>query len=88
LLRVTLPDGLVVPTAESMGLPSHWPDSEAVTRAIGDRWLDSSAALALWVPSYVEPSEHNLLINVQHPSLSEVTLQKERDPFEFDPRLV
>ena len=88
LLRVTLPDGLAVATAESMGLPIRWRDSEAVTQAFGDRWLDSAAELALWVPSYVEPSEHNLLINVEHPRLSEVTLLAERDPFEFDPRLM
>ena len=88
LFRVMLPDGLVVPTAESLGLPSGWRESEAVTQAFGDRWLDSSAALALWVPSSVEPSEHNLLINAQHPRLSEVKLQTERDPFEFDPRLM
>ena len=88
LFRVMLPDGLVLPTAESLGLTSGWRGSEAVTQAFGDHWLDSSAALALWVPSYVEPSEHNLLINAQHPGLSEVTLHKERDPFEFDPRLM
>ena len=88
LFRVTLPDGLVVPTAESLGLPSGWRESDVVTQSFGDLWLDSSAALALWVPSYVEPSEHNLLINAQHPRFSEVTLHRERDPFEFGPRLM
>ena len=87
LFRVILPDRLVVQNAEAMGLPVNWRDSEAITRAFGDRWLDSAGALALWVPSYVEPAEHNLLINAEHPRLSEVTLVKERDPFEFDPRL-
>ena len=43
---------------------------------------------ALWVPSYVEPAEPNLLINPNHPRISEVTLVVERDPFEFDPRLI
>ena len=87
LFRLELPDGLVVPTAEAAGLPRNWRDSEAVTQAFGDRWLDTGADLALWVPSYVEPAEHNLIINALHPRLSEVTLVAERDPFEFDPRL-
>jgi RES domain-containing protein len=88
LFRVILPDGLVAPTAEAIGLPTRWRNSEAVTQSFGDRWLDSGADLALWVPSYVEPAEHNLLINAEHPRLSEVLLVKERDPFEFDPRLM
>jgi RES domain-containing protein len=87
LFRLELPDGLVVPTAQAAGLPDDWRDSEAVTQAFGDRWLDTGAELALWVPSYVEPVEHNLIINALHPRLAEVALVKERDPFEFDPRL-
>jgi RES domain-containing protein len=87
LFRLELPDGLAVPTAEAAGLPSRWRDSETVTQAFGDRWLDTGIDLALWVPSYVEPAEYNLLINAVHPRLAEVTLVKERDPFEFDPRL-
>ena len=77
----------MVSTAQAAGLPGNWRDSEAVTQAFGDRWLDTCAELAVWVPSYVEPAEHNLLINALHPRLSEVALVKERDPFEFDPRL-
>jgi RES domain-containing protein len=87
LFRLELPDGLVVSTAQAAGLPGSWRGSEAVTQAFGDRWLDTCAELALWVPSYVEPAEYNLLINALHPRLSEVALAKERDPFEFDPRL-
>ncbi len=87
LFRLELPDGLVVSTAQASGLPGNWRDSEAVTQAFGDRWLDTCVELALWVPSYVEPSEYNLLINALHPRLSEVALVMERDPFEFDPRL-
>ena len=87
LFRLELPDGLVVRTAHAAGLPGSWRDSEAVTQAFGDQWLDAGAELALWVPSYVEPAEHNLIINALHPRLGEVALVTERDPFEFDPRL-
>jgi RES domain-containing protein len=87
LFRLGLPDGLAISTAPAAGLPDNWCDSEAVKQAFGDRWLDTCAELARWVPSYVEPAEHNLLINALHPRLSEVALVKERDPFEFGPRL-
>lgn len=87
LFRLELPNGLVVRTAQAAGLPGNWRDSEAVTQTFGDRWLDAGAELALWVPSYVEPAEHNLIINALHPRLAEVALVPERDPFEFDPRL-
>ena len=75
-------------TAQRLGLPSRWRDSAATTQVFDDRWLESSAGLALWVPSYLEPAEHNLLVNAGHPLLPQLTLIKERDPFEFDPRLM
>jgi RES domain-containing protein len=87
LIRLGLPDGLEVSTAQAAGLPDNWRDSEAVTQAFDDRWLEIGADLALWVPSYVEPAEYNLLIDALHPRLPEVALMKERGPFEFDPRL-
>ena len=87
LFRLELPDGLVVRTAQAAGLPGNWRESEAVTQTFGDRWLDAGAELALWVPSYVKPAEHNLIINALHPGLAEIALVTERDPFEFDPRL-
>ncbi len=87
LFELTLPAGAVPPSAQELGLPPHWRQSETVSQAFGDRWLDEAAHLALWVPSYVEPAENNLLINAAHPLLAQVMLVKERDPFEFDPRL-
>jgi RES domain-containing protein len=87
LFRLELPEGLTIPTAEAIGLPSDWRASETISQTFGDRWLDVGADLALWVPSYVEPAEHNLLVNGGHRGLSEIRLVRERDPFEFDPRL-
>ena len=87
LFRLELPEGLTIPTAEAIGLPSDWRASEASSQAFGDRWLEEGTGLALWVPSYVEPAEHNLLVNAGHPRLQEIRLVRERDPFEFDPRL-
>jgi RES domain-containing protein len=87
LFRLSLPGKQVVAHAADIGLPKDWRRSDAISQAFGDRWLDAGDALALWVPSYVEPSENNLLINAEHPALAQIKLLKERDPFEFDPRL-
>ena len=88
LFRVTLPADVQLATAHAQGLPAHWRGAESVSQAFGDAWLDSGQALALWVPSYVEPEEHNLIINALHPRMGEVLFTAERDPFEFDPRLM
>lgn len=87
LFSLKLPTRLVPANALSKGLDPQWRDSESVSQAFGDQWLDAGRDLALWVPSFVEPLEHNLIINALHPRLAEVVLVKERDPFEFDPRL-
>jgi RES domain-containing protein len=50
-------------------------------------WLADGKSLGLWVPSYVEPAEHNLLINPAHPEFAGIKLVIERNPFVFDPRL-
>lgn len=87
LFRLTLPARLVVPHVQTLGLPADWRSDEGATRALGDRWLDAAQQLALWVPSFVERGENNLLLNAAHPRLPEVQISVERNPFEFDPRL-
>ena len=87
LFRLTLPARLAPADALARDLDPGWRSSESVSQAFGDHWLDAGLELALWVPSYVEPLEHNLIINALHPRLSEVVLVRERDPFVFDPRL-
>lgn len=87
LFSLALPDRLAPARALSRGLHARWRDDESLSQAFGDAWLDAGRELAMWVPSFVEPLEHNLIINARHPRLAEVLLVKERDPFEFDPRL-
>jgi hypothetical protein len=43
--------------------------------------------LGLWMLSYMEPSEMNLLINPAHRDYRKIVLTIERHPFTFDPRL-
>ena len=87
LFSLTMPARLAVPEAFSLGLPADWRHDEGATQAWGNRWLNEGRHLAVWVPSFVETAENNLIVNVAHPRSIEIGLVKERDPFEFDPRL-
>ncbi len=87
LMRLDLPDDAVLHDAISLGLADDWAADAALTRALGDTWLFSGESLGLWVPSFVEPLERNLLLNPAHPQYGRIKLSVERDPFEFDPRM-
>lgn len=86
VMRLELPDGATLLDVADLGLPSNWQSDESVTRAIGDRWLAGGASLGLWVPSAIEPSERNLLINPQVADYQHIVVVYER-PFTFDPRM-
>lgn len=70
-----------------LALPADWRQNQGATQAIGMRWLASKLSLGLWVPSFVEPAENNLLLNPVHPDYAKVALVVEKNPFVFDPRL-
>lgn len=86
-MRLDLPDGAPVHDVKDLGLPANWRTSEAITQSLGLAWLSSGASLGLWVPSYIEPGDKNLLINPAHPLYGSIKLTVERNPFAFDPRL-
>lgn len=69
-------------------LPANWRDSPvpAAVRAIGDQWLERHASPVLAVPSAVVSSEHNYILNPEHPQFDAVDIDEPR-PFTFDPRL-
>lgn len=87
LMRLDLPDGAALLDVHTLGLPADWRTDESATQAIGKAWAAAAASLGLWVPSFVEPSENNLVLNPAHPQYSAIQLTLERNPFEFDPRL-
>jgi RES domain-containing protein len=87
LMQLELPDDCLLMTASDWGLPADWQSNEAATQALGLSWLASTSSLGLWVPSFMEPSELNLLINPAHPDYRRILLKIERQPFRFDPRL-
>lgn len=87
LMRLEIPDSGPLDDVANLGLPGDWRADEAATQAIGDAWIASTSRLGMWVPSLIEPTEKNLLLNPAHPSYSSIVLTIERHPFTFDPRL-
>ena len=86
-MKLELPVDAPILDVASLGLPSNWRDNEASTQALGMNWLLTGDSLGLWVPSYIEASDRNMLINPAHPLYRSIKLTVERNPFEFDPRL-
>lgn len=87
LMRLELPKGAQVLLAEALGfVPDALFDTTA-TQGLGVDWLLSAASLALSVPSVVEPSERNVLLNPLHRQYADIQVFIERQPFVFDERL-
>jgi len=84
LLRLEIPNAASLVDAT---LPADWRTNQAATQALGMEWLRAASSLGMWVPSYVVPSEKNLLLNPAHADFVKVKLEAEENPFIFDPRL-
>ena len=50
-------------------------------------WLEARTGLGMWVPSFVEPAENNLIPNLVHRAYEAVQLVIEQNPFAFNLRL-
>lgn len=89
LIRLELPAGAIVQDVQAdLALQSpKWRRDEGYTQSLGLQWLKSNASLGLWVPSYVEPQERNLLLNPAHPEYRSIGIVTEILDFKFDPRL-
>jgi RES domain-containing protein len=85
--RLDLPEEAVLHDIADLDLDADWASDLALTRSIGDAWLQNGSSLGLWVPSAVEPLERKLLINPLHDQYARITLKIERNPVEFDPRM-
>jgi RES domain-containing protein len=88
LMRLDLPANAMLADVVDMGLAAHWANDVSLTRSLGDEWLLRGPSLGLWVPSFVEPLERNLLLNPMHPQYPQIRLVVERNPFAFDPRML
>lgn len=87
LMRLDLPSDAVLQNVINLGLPDQWRSDEAITLQIGMDWLASGSSLGLWVPSFIEPHENNLILNPRHAQYAKIELTLERFPFSFDPRM-
>lgn len=58
----------------------------AVTRAIGDEWIESLRSPALSVASAIVPTERNCILNPNHPRFDGLSWDG-RDPITLDERL-
>ena len=85
-IGVRFDEGLV---EELPMLPGDWDSRPASpsTRAIGDNWVAERRSAVLKVPSVIVPSEHNFLLNPNHPDWQEIQVQNPEIYF-FDPRLI
>jgi RES domain-containing protein len=89
LFRLDLADGATLRSVEDdIGLRDDWRDDEAYTQELGNAWLVGVSSLGIWVPSYVEKRERNLLLNPDHRQYaSHVKVVIEDRDFHFDPRM-
>lgn len=83
-VELRLPEEVVILRAEDLGRFDVI-DVDAC-RAIGDAWLAKCDTLALSVPSAVVPTDRNVLLNVDHPEMANVTVVRQ-EPFNFDARM-
>ena len=87
LVRLELHDGTGLEELAASELPADWRSTSGATQALGDAWIATVRSLGLWVPSFVEPLERDLLLNPAHADYPSIRLVIERQPFTFDPRL-
>jgi RES domain-containing protein len=90
-LSATLPEGEPSRTLQPAELPSEWwtddiEDGPGSTRDLGNSWIRDRSSLALMVPSVPIRVEWNVLVNPQHPQVSDLKIDPPQ-PFVFDARM-
>jgi hypothetical protein len=66
LLKIEVADDVASESVSLSSLPPDWKGDEAVTRAIGDDWLERGATALLRVPSVITPETYHWLLNPRH----------------------
>ena len=75
LLEIHVPDDVRIEKLEDWAkLPKGWPKKQAVTRALGDQWLDRNSAALLQIPSALVPRTSNFLLNPLHPDAAKIKI--------------
>ena len=83
-----LPKGFSKTELDVASLPKNWRTYPASgeLQEIGTDWLNSNSALALVVPSAVNPIDKNILLNPDHPEMEYVSIEPP-ERFDFDARM-
>jgi|SRR6266852_5596857 len=87
LLRATVSETVAIQRIDVDGLSPDWRTQPALTRQIGDQWLDKSSTVLLQVPSVIVPLGQNFLLNPAHPDATKVAIVDVINA-PFDPRLL
>lgn len=87
LLKIEVPDDLVVERVSLADLPEDWTERRDVTRPKGDAWLALRRSPLLSVPSALVPETFNLLLNPAHPDAPRIVVARVSEHV-VDPRLV
>lgn len=75
LLEIQAPDDVSMEKLEDWAkLPKGWPGKQAITRALGDQWLERNSAALLEIPSSLVPKTSNFLLNPQHPDAAKIQI--------------
>ncbi len=86
-MPVFIPERLIAHIDEKE-LPPGWtnPTTHAVTRTIGDRWIDSGQSAVLQVPSATVRGDSNFIVNPEHDDIDDIETGPVSD-FRYDARL-
>ena len=87
LLKLEGPGDLAIEHAAVADLSADWIEQADVTRAVGDRWLQTARSPLLRVPSAVVPETFNALLNPAHLDATRLTVVQVSEHV-IDPRLL
>ena len=87
LLKIEAPDNVSMKTVDATTLPRNWRDNVAVTRRLGDTWLEQGSSTLLRVPCVIVPDTYNVLLNPAHKDRRRIKIVEATD-HPFDRRLL
>ena len=86
ILKVAVDAGTQAERVLPEELPSGWQTQEAVTRAIGDAWLERGETALLQAPSVLTPETWNWIFNPRHGDAGQLRILAIEKPL-YDSRL-
>jgi len=75
LIKVVVPDTILIHHLPADRLAATWHESITETRFLGDDWLSKKSSALLIVPSVPSPESFNCLLNPLHPDARHVQIE-------------